>query len=339
MKAVVLYEPNQVDVGELPIPTLGANDVRVKVVYCGICGSDFHKVEGKQNTHPVRYPVALGHEISGIVAEVGENVHGFRVNDRVTVDPNWSCGKCRYCKAGRPSFCENGRGVVKGMAEYVVSPEENVYHLPEQLPLRTAALTEPLACCLHGMDLLDIRQGETVALIGFGAIGAIMLQLIRLAGAGEIAVIEYNEERRELAKTLGADIFLSSRDAEAISEYASNRIVDKVIECVGRCEAQDTALKIAGRGATVVMFGVANAAERTPVSFYDAFSKELTIKTSYINPHTTDRAIRLLASGAIDAEKIISAEISMEEAVEEFRTPKYSRRGKVLVCINPNPEK
>jgi len=152
MKAVVLYGPHQVDVGELPVPPLGEGDVQVRVAYCGLCGSDFHKVEGKKNTHPVRYPVALGHEISGVVAAVGENVRAFKVGDRVTVDPNWSCGKCRYCKAGKSSFCENGRGVVKGIAEFVVSPEENVYRLPDSLPLRAAALTEPVACCLRGMD-------------------------------------------------------------------------------------------------------------------------------------------------------------------------------------------
>lgn len=339
MKAVVLYGPNQVDIGELPLPALGAGDVRVQVAYCGLCGSDFHKVAGKKNTHPVHYPVALGHEISGVVAEVGENVREFQVGDRVTVDPNWSCGKCQYCKAGKPSFCKNARGVVKGLAEYVTSPEENVYHLPDALPLRSAALAEPLACCLHGMDLLDVRQGERVVLIGFGAIGALMLQLLRNAGAGEIAVIEYQEERRALAMSLGADFFFPSQDTAAIEDYAQNHVVDKVIECVGRCEAQETALQVAGKGATVVLFGVADSATKTPVSFYDAFSKELTIKTSFVNPHTTERAVRLLASGRLDLEKVLSAEISMEEAVQEFHTPLYSRRGKVLVRVNPSIEK
>lgn len=339
MKAVVLYGPHKVSVGELPTPALGAGDVRIRVAYCGICGSDFHKVAGKKNTHSVKYPVALGHEISGVVAEVGENVTEFQVGDRVTVDPNWSCGKCRYCKAGKSSFCENGRGVVKGMAEYVVSPVENVYHIPDSLSLRSAALIEPVACCLRGMDLLNVRQGESVALIGFGAIGAIMLQLLRKAGAGEIAVIEYNKDRCELALKLGADVFLPSEDTETIEKYASERIIDKVIECVGKSAAHETALKIAGRGATVVMFGVADAGETTPVSFYDAFLKELTIKTSFVNPNTTKRAVRVVASGQLDVEKIFSAELTMNEAAEEFLSPKYSRLGKVLVSVDPSVEK
>lgn len=336
MKAVVLYAPHEVRVGDLPCPPLNAGDVRVRVAYCGLCGSDFHKVEGKKNTRPVRYPVALGHEISGVVDTVGEGVTEFRVGDRVTVDPNWSCGKCRYCKAGKRSFCENSRGVVKGLAEFVVAPVENVYRIPDSLSLRTAALCEPVACCLRGMDLLNVRQGESVALIGFGAIGAIMLQLLRAAGAGEIAVIEYNKARRELALEMGADYFIASDDTDALLEYSKAHIVDKVIECVGKSAAHESALQIAGRGATVVMFGVADSSERTPVSFYDAFSKELTIKTSFINPHTTERAVRLLASGKLDEEKIFAAEIDMETAAREFLSPTLSRRGKVIVKVDPS---
>ena len=339
MKAVVLYGPKQVAVGELPIPTINANDVMIRVAYCGLCGSDFHKVEGKKNTHPVTYPVALGHEISGVVEKVGDNVTDFKVGDRVTVDPNWSCGKCKYCKSGKPSFCENGRGVVKGLAEFVVSPEENVYRLPNTLPLRLATLTEPLACCIHGIDLLNIRQGERVALIGFGAIGALMLQLIRKAGAGEILVVEYNEDRRNLAKELGANYFFSAKDTVALNEYAKENIVDKVIECVGKSSAHKTALEIAGKGATVVMFGVADNSEKTEVSFYEAFTKELTIKTSFINPNTTNRAIALLKENAIDVEKTISAQLTMDETPKEFLSPKFSRQGKVLVVVNADLDK
>ncbi len=334
MKAVILHGPGSVTVGEFPTPTLKAGEVRVRVAFCGICGSDFHKVAGKKNTHPIRYPVPLGHEISGVVESVGEGVVGFRVGDRVTVDPNWSCGKCYYCKQGQTSFCENGRGVVKGMAEYVVSPEENVYKLPDGLSLRDAALCEPLACCLHGMDLLDIKQGDRVALVGLGAIGSMMLQLIRLAGAGEVVVIEANEARRALAMELGATVFLPAGDADGIAEYAKTHPVGRVIECVGVGPAQETALAVAGKGATVVMFGVSDSAAKLPVSFYEAFQKELTIKTSYINPHTTDRAIQLLASGLLHTDKMIAGELTMEQAAKEMLAPCLTRQGKALVKVD-----
>lgn len=334
MKAVILHGPGEVSVGEFATPTPKAGEVRVRVAFCGICGSDFHKVAGKKNTHPVRYPVPLGHEISGVVESVGEGVTRFSVGDRVTVDPNWSCGKCYYCKNGQTSFCENGRGVVKGMAEFVVSPEENVYPLPEGVSLRDAALCEPLACCLRGMDLLGIRQGERVALIGLGAIGAIMLQLIRMAGAGEVLVVDANEARHALAMELGATVFLNAGDKEGIAEYAKTHPVARVLECVGVGPAQETALEVAGRGATVVMFGVSDSAAKLPISLYDAFQKELTIKTSYVNPHTTDRAVQLLASGLLRTDKIIAGELSMEEAAAEMLAPRLTRTGKVLVRID-----
>lgn len=335
MKAVVLYGPKQVRLGELPVPELKPGEVRTRVAYCGICGSDFHKVEGKQNTRAITYPVALGHEISGVVEAVGEGVTDFKAGDFVTVDPNWSCGECYYCKIGRSSLCACSRGVVKGMAETVTAPQKNVYHLPKGLSLRDAALAEPVSCCLRGLDLLEMRAGERVALVGLGAIGAIMLSLLKNSGAGEIIVVEYNEVRKDLAMEMGATAFFGAKDSNALSEYARLNPIDRVIECVGNSAAQQTALSIAGKGATVVMFGVSDAAEKLETSMYDAFVKELTIRTSFINPHTTQRAIRLLASGAIDAEQIISRTMSMEEAVEEFATPKYSRLGKVLVEVDP----
>lgn len=334
MKAVVLYGPGNVAVGDLPIKELGAGEVRVKVAYCGICGSDHHKVEGKKNTRKVTYPVALGHEISGTVEAVGEGVTEFKAGDRVTVDPNWGCGKCEFCKRGQRSYCQNSRGVVKGMAEYINAPVENVYALPDALSLRDAALAEPVSCCLRGADLLGVRHGERVCLVGLGAIGAIMIQLIKSAGAGEIIVIEYDESKESLAKELGADVFICSKDEAKIEEYASKHNVDKVIECVGNTSAQLSALTVAGRGATVVMFGVADSAKTTPISLYDAFIKELTIKTSYVNPYTTERAIRVLSSGMLDTSKIIYRELTMEEAAEEFMSPKLSRFGKLLVKID-----
>ena len=334
MKAVVLYGKGDVRLTDFPAPELKPGMVKVAVAYCGICGSDFHKVEGKQNTHAIHYPIPLGHEVSGYIAEVGEGVTSFKVGDRVTVDPNWSCGKCYYCQQGMTSFCKNAHGVIKGMSQYWVSPEENVYHLPDTLDMQTAALAEPVACCVHGMDLLDVHQGDTVALIGMGAIGTILLQMIKNAGAGEIVVIEPNESKKDLAMELGATYFVSPADADTIQKLAEKLHIKRVMECVGTSPAQKTALDVAGYGATVVMFGVSDANEELPISLYKAFVKELTIKTSFINPHTMHRALSILASGALKADKIICKELSMQEALEEFHAPKFSKMGKVLVKID-----
>lgn len=336
MKAIILNGKQDISLGEFPDPVLHENDVYVKVAYCGICGSDFHKYEGKQNTHPIRYPVPLGHEISGVVVNVGSAVNGISVGDRVTVDPNHSCGRCSFCQRGMESFCPEARGVVKGIAEYVSAPIENVYRLPEGMSLEKAALTEPLSCCIHGLDKLEVAVGDKVALVGLGAIGAMMLELLKISGASEITVIEPNEEKRELALKMGADRFVSSNDKDEIARLSERGDINRVIECVGNKYAQDTALTVAGMGATVVFFGVADAAERLLISAYDAFKKELTVKTSYVNPHTTDRALKILSSRSFNSEWLISGIISMEEALEEIRNPKLTKRGKVLVKISEN---
>ncbi len=336
VRAAVLFGPHDLRVTDFPKPEMKADGVMIRVSYCGICGTDFHKFNGQSGSRPVKYPVPLGHEVSGIVEAVGPEVRQFSVGDRVTVDPNWSCGKCWYCRNGKRHLCTNSRGVVKGMAEYVCPPEENVYHIPDSLSLEAAALTEPLSCCMHGVDLLDVRLGETVAIIGFGAIGQLIFQLLKHSAAGKIIVIETAEEKRALALEMGAFLFVDPAK-ENVSEAIRNagiECAEKVIECVGIPATAETALAIAGRGATVVLFGVADPDAVIRLKPYEAFSKELVIKTSYINPFTSGRAIELLDSGTVDPSKSISRIITLDEFPEEIKTRKYSRQGKVLVRIS-----
>lgn len=336
MKAAVLYGPGDLRVSDFPAPPMGEDCVKVAVAYCGVCGTDFHKFAGKGGSRTVVYPVPLGHEASGVVTEVGSKVTGFKPGDRVTVDPNWSCGHCWFCRNGKRHFCENSRGVVKGMAEFICPPQENVYHIPDSLPLKDAALAEPLSCCLHGLDLLDVKLGDTVAIIGLGAIGQIMLQLCAHSAAANIIVIETVEEKRQRATEMGATLFVNpAREdpAEAI-RAAGIANVDKVMECGGVTVTAETAIHVAGKGATVVLFSVADPEAILPLKLYEAFQKELVIKTSYINPATTGRAVRLLSSGAIDTSRAISHVLELEELPQEIATRRHSRLGKVVVRIS-----
>lgn len=333
MKAIVLHEKGDVRCTDFPVAKVGPNDVKIAVAYCGICGSDVHKYLGKKNTHPIHYPVPLGHEISGHVVEVGENVVHLKVGDAVTADPNWFCGRCSFCQRGLTQFCEHARGVVKGMAEYVVSPQENVYLLPDGMDMRAASLAEPLACCLRGMDQLEVHHGQRVALIGYGAIGRIMLQLLRLSGAGDITVLDTNTALADAAIAAGAARFVDARDEDAISKLEARAQIDCVLECVGHHAAQQTALRIAGKGARVVFFGVNDEADMLPFYPYQAFLKELTIRTSFTNPHTTQRAIQLLASGLLDVDGIIGRTVEMEEVPGMFERGECGAMGKTVVRI------
>lgn len=333
MDALILTGKGQVHIGAFPEPPMDDNTVKVAISYCGICGTDLHKFEGKSGSRPLKLPVPLGHEISGVVVEVGSKVTSFKSGDRVTVDPNWSCGKCFYCQSGLSHLCENSRGVVKGMADFICPPQENVYKLPDSLSLLDAALTEPVSCCLRGMDHLDIKLGHTVAIVGMGAIGTIMLQLCRRAGAGKILVLEAVEEKREKALAMGADLFINpmTENVQESLAAAGIRHIDRVLECVGLEATVNTAISVAGRGATVVLFGLSDPEKPMGIDHYQAMTKELQLKTSFLNPHTTHRAIALLEQGALDTAGIISAVISPEEAVEELAQRKRVRQGKVIV--------
>ncbi len=336
MKALVLYGKGDVRIAtDFPEPPLGPDSVKIAVSYCGLCGTDLHKYEGQSGSHPVSYPVPLGHEASGIVTEVGENVRDFKPGDRVTANPNWYCKSCYFCKNGQNHLCLHGKGVVKGFAEYICPPQENVHKLPDTLSLKYAALAEPLSCCIHGMDLLDMSMGQTVAIIGFGSIGAIFVQLCKLAGASQIIVVETQESKRELAMSLGATLFLNpvSMDVSREIEAAGIPNVDRVIECVGLSATMESALEIAGRGAVVVLFGLGAPGSSFAFRQYDAFQKELVVKTSYINPDCTERAVALLGSGALQLEPLISRVLTLEEMAEELVTREHFKRGKVLAEI------
>ena len=333
MKAAVLQGKGQLSVTDFPEPALNPGCVKIAVEYCGLCGTDLHKYAGRAGSRPVTYPVPLGHEASGIIVGLGEGVTDFEIGDRVTVDPNWHCGRCYYCQTGKTHLCRNSRGVVKGMAEYICPPVENVYRIPDGLDLVKAALCEPLACVIHGYDLLGVKSGETVAVIGCGSIGSMMIQLLS-AVAGKTVAIDSNPAKEQTALKNGADIFLLSDDKikERIAA-AGIRHIDRVIECVGIPATANMALDIADKGDTVVLFGVGAPEAKAELKLYECFTKELVIKFSYINPYTTQRAIDMLAAGKIDAEKLISAVIPLDELPAEIVSRRWFNEGKVIVKI------
>ena len=217
MKAAKFYNKFDLRIEDLTEPEVGENDVLIKVHACGICGTDMHIFDGDEGAAATPSGTVLGHEFSGEILKVGRRVADFKAGDRVCVDPNKLCGKCRFCKGGIGHFCEHitgiGTTVNGGFSEMCRVPESQCYKIPDSLSYEEAAMTEPVACCLHGIDLCNIRHGDTVAVIGAGMIGLIMTQLAKLAGACNIIVIEPVESKRVHAKKLGADIVLNPNGA------------------------------------------------------------------------------------------------------------------------------
>lgn len=330
MQAVVYFGKHQVDVTDFPEPPLEEHCVKIRIKYCGLCGTDLHKYEGAGGSRPVVPPVVLGHEVSGIVEDVGKKVTKFQRGDRVTADPNWSCKCCNFCQRGTPNLCSHSQGVVKGFAEFICPPEENVYSIPDTLSLRDAALSEPVSCCLHGLDLLDVHIGETAAVIGLGSIGSIMTVLLSKLTSSKVLVFESDPSKEALAKQLGANSFipvLPNSNAQSLPH------IDRVIECVGLQSTAEMAFHIAGKGATIVLFGVGAKNSYAKLPLYETFQKELTIKSSFLNSGTMQRAIALLDSGVLPADLLISAELPLSQIPEELASRKNFKKGKVIARL------
>ncbi|WP_346706656.1 zinc-dependent alcohol dehydrogenase family protein [Merdimonas faecis] len=339
MKAAVYHGPGDLRVEEVPVRKLKDNEVKIQVKYCGICGTDIHIFHGDGGCCDVTPPLVPGHEFSGVVAEVGAGVKTVKVGDRVTGDPNDMCGECYFCKNGMQHFCKNNIGIGTtvdgGFAEYVIMREKQVYKVSDDLSFIEAAMTEPISCCLHGIDLCNIKAGDTVLVIGGGPIGMIMMQLAKNAGASKVIMSEPVEEKREQVLKLGATKTIDPlhEDVEAVlAEYCEN--VNVVIECVGNVHTQADAVRFAGRGATIMYFGLAAPEESFPIRPDDIFKKELHITSSYINPYSFERAIQILESGTVELESLITNVVPLDDIADVFTKPEYRRTGKVMIQIS-----
>ncbi|MDD6161106.1 MAG: zinc-dependent alcohol dehydrogenase family protein [Oscillospiraceae bacterium] len=337
MKAAVFYGAHDLRIEERAVPTPGRGELLIRVGACGVCGTDVHIFSGDEGAAKSPPGTVLGHEFAGEVCRVGEGVTAFRPGDRVCVDPNRICGTCDACRGGYAHFCERmvGYGTTQdgGFAEYCVIPESQAYRIPEGLPYARAAMAEPVACCLHGIDQCGIRPGDTVAVIGAGMIGLVMLQLARLSGAGKVIVLEPVERKRALACRLGADLAIDPTEgnaAEVIERSGVGRI-GVVIECVGKTSAIRQALDIAGCNSTVMLFGLTAPDDEVAVKPFSLFKKEITLKTSYINPYTQSRAVTLIAQGRIDVSSMALPEVPLSELPAVLSDPARRAEGKFIV--------
>ena len=339
MKAAVFYKKEDLRIEDIEKPKAGAGEVLIKVMACGICGTDVHIFHGDEGAAPTPAGTVLGHEFAGVVEEIGDGVKGVVVGDRVCVDPNKLCNECYYCKSGIGHFCEDMIGIRTtvngGFSEYCVVPESQVYKIADTTTFEMAAMTEPVACCVHGIDMCDISCGDTVAVIGGGMIGLIMLQLAKISGAGKLILIEPVEEKREMAKQLGADICIDPINENVKMVLAKNNInrVSTVIECVGKIATIEQAIEIAGKKSTVMMFGLTAPDESLSIKPFDIFKKEIVLKASYINPYTQRRALELIDNGKIDISSMISAVEPLGKLPEILSNPALRSKGKVI--INP----
>lgn len=320
------------------LPPIREDEILVKVKACGVCGTDVHIYHGEKGSAEVSAPVVLGHEFSGVVAEIGKNAGSFKKGDKVTVDPNIYCGKCRYCRNGKKQLCESLQaiGVNRdgGFQEYCVVPESQAFLLGEHVDFEEGAMAEPVACCLHGIENIEIREGDTVCVIGGGAIGLIMVQLARLRGASKVVLSEPVEMRRKIGLKIGADAAVDPTEGDLKGQLraaAGTDQMDVVIECAGRPAATRQAFEIAGKGANILLFSVPSENAEFPLRLFDVYQKELKISGSFINPDTHLRAVQLINSGRLQLRPIITHRYGLEQVSEAIQMQISDNSVKVVI--------
>jgi len=328
--SAVWYGVNDLRLEERPLPPLGRSDVLVDVVACGVCATDLHLLDGSMPLY--KPPKVLGHEVGGIVRAVGETVQHVRPGDAVTLDTTVPCGICFYCREGRPFFCVDRRSVFAGFAEFTVAPASVVYPLPQDMDPAIGALTEPLSCALHAVDRASLRPADTVAILGAGAIGLLILAVARLSGATRVIVSDPDPGRRALAERMGAThtVDPTQENLKAVADgLTGGRGVDCVFEAVGIAATIAQAFTLPRCGGTMIQIGVPAADTMLTIPAYEIYSRELTIRGSFIRANEFRRAVELL--GILDLAPLITQRFPLREVHAAFKAA-HSRQGvRVLV--------
>lgn len=265
MKAVVLAGPNDFKPQMIEKPVIADNEILMKMVKAAICGTDIRILEGKK-TKDVRYPSVIGHEMCGTIEEVGKDVTGYKVGEKISVANVIPCGHCDSCLNGRENACMNrtalGYQYDGGFAEYVRIPQSciaagNVVKLPETVSFTAGALIEPLSCCIRGLKNTGTGFNDTVLIVGAGPIGLMHLQLSKIAGASKVIVSEPNEFRRKKSEILGADVIVNpvEEDIKEIVMKETNGLgVDRIILAIGVPAIVDSTIKLCKKGGTICLF-------------------------------------------------------------------------------------
>lgn len=348
MKAAVLHAPGDLRVEDVPVPEIGPDEVLIEVKAAGICGSDIGRV---MVTGTYRFPTIPGHEFAGRVERVGDAVSHLKPGDRVAVAPLMPCRKCQWCEAGKFQLCDDydfvGSRSDGAFAQYLCAPATNVLKVPDNVSYEVAATIEPAAIILHGIHKLDLKLGDAVAVVGCGALGYFALQFARLSGARPLIAIDVDDDKLELAKSIGADLCLNpTRDdvLARVREATGGRGVAVSLECAGSAPGRDLSIMVAAKQGAVMLYGTAygdvTVAEK---AFAKIVREELQVVgswNSYSLPFPGKEwfdIIGLLGDGRLTVEPLITHRATLEEAPSIFKALKdrsFGRYHKIL--FKPN---
>jgi len=342
MKAAMLYGVKDLRVENVDIPEIGRGELLVKVKAATTCGTDLKIYQRGYVSGVIKLPTVFGHEWAGDVVEVGEGVSYFKKGMRVRAGNSSPCLHCYMCQKGKFNLCEDMMWLWGAYAEYIKIPQRivmlNTQEIPEHVTYEEAAVTEPLACVLHGVEEAGVKLGDTVAIIGAGPIGLLHLLTVRKMGAGKVIISDTIDERLQLAQRLDADETINAKQEDTVEKtrkLTSGYGADVVIEAIGTPTTWEQALRMVRKGGTVLEFGGCPPGTEIKVSTEQLHYGETTIMGAF---HTTPahfrKALNLIASGTINVKPLVTKRMKLDDIQQAFETLAASKTD-VKIAVSP----
>jgi len=334
------YSNKDIRIEEMPKPKIGPEELLVKAMACGICGSDvmeWYRI-GKA-------PRVLGHEVTGEIVAVGENVQNFKIGDRVFVSHHVPCNTCRYCLSGQHTVCETLQTTnfdPGGFAEYVRVPQINVdrgtFLLPKEISFEDGTFIEPLGCVLRGQRRAQVKPGHTVLIIGSGISGLLHIQLARILGATRVIATDITEYRLKAARRFGADAVIHVKEdvPGKLRRVSKNRLADRVIVSTGAPSALIQALQSVDQAGTILYFAPTEPGVDIPIPFNQFWSNQITLTTTYAaSPADITTAMELIRARRVNVHDMITHRLSLAEASLGFKLVAEAKES-IKVIIKPH---
>ena len=341
MRVGMYYNNSKVEVEELPLPKVGKRDILVKVMASGICGSDvleWYRIK--------KAPLVLGHELTGEIAEVGEEIAQFKKGDRVFTTHHVPCDECYWCLNGHHTACAVFQTRTNfdpgGFSEYLRvsgrSIDTGTFLLPDAVSYEEGSFIEPLGTVVRGLRAVALKPGDTILILGCGIAGLLMIKLARALGAGRIIATDIDDYRLDAARRFGAEKAIQAEGdlPGAIREINNGRLADKVIVCAGVLSAAQQAVESVDRGGTILFFAVPNPGQTLNIDFNPFWRNDVSLKTCYgAAPLDNRQALELLRSRSVAVKDLITHRYGLEEISRGFRAASEGKNC-LKVIIKPH---
>ncbi len=344
MQAAVLYGKEDVRLESVPVPTIGRGELLVRVRTALTCGTDVKVFSRGYHAKMIKPPALFGHEMAGDIAAVGDGVKKFRVGQRVVSANSAPCDKCFFCRRDQQNLCDDLLFNNGAYAEYIRIParivEKNTYLIPEGLSYKDAALVEPLACAVRGLDEINVREGDTVAVMGLGPIGLMFVRLARYAYGAHVIAMARRIEQVDRAMMLGAEegILLgdSQRAVQEVKRETGGRGADAVIEAIGHPDAWELATLLVRKGGAINFFGGCPNGTKVGLDTGLLHYSEITCKASFHHtPSHIRRALDFIAEGKVSAAQLVNHEQPLSDLPQVLHDLAHRRNGQIKTAIIP----